>query len=71
MNAKTPYRLVRMRTGMTQKEAAVHAGVSQSTMNSIETGRADPSMATLLKLADAYGCTTDELLGRAKEDWRA
>ncbi len=64
MKAKTSFRLARMRAGLDQGEAAARAGISQANLSRIESSKSKPRHETLLKLADAYGCSVDELLGR-------
>jgi len=50
-------RLAELRTGRgwTQAELATRAGVSRQTINSIETGRFEPSLTLALKLARLFG----------------
>lgn len=62
MNA---YAAARIRVGLTQTEAASRVGVCQNFIAKIEFGSKKPSVETLRRLADAYGVTTDALLGRA------
>lgn len=47
--------------GMTQAELAVSAGVSRQSVISIERGRYVPSLQLALRMAQVFGCTTDEL----------
>jgi len=47
---------------LTQEQLARGVGVSRSTVAMWETNQATPRAATLLKLADLFGCTVDELL---------
>lgn len=54
----------RNKLGITQQQLAFDTGLSIGGIQSIETGRARPSIETLEKLADRFGCTTDYLLGR-------
>lgn len=44
---------IRLNRKLTQKELADKSKISQSTIAQIETGRKDPSITTLRKLADA------------------
>ncbi|MGX7099441.1 helix-turn-helix domain-containing protein [Globicatella sanguinis] len=54
--------------GITQKEFARLVGLNERTVNDIETGKTRPKADTLVRLADALGLMTDELLGhRLKE----
>ena len=45
----------RERLGISQKELAEKAGISQSFLCDIEQGRSKPSIDTAVKLADALG----------------
>lgn len=49
--------------GMTQKELASLTGVQQNTVSQWETGDRKPSSTVLPRLANALGCTIDELYG--------
>ena len=59
---------------MTQTQLAAAAGVTQQALSAIETGKAQPSMATAKRLAAALGCEWWRLmessaeLGNAKKD---
>jgi transcriptional regulator with XRE-family HTH domain len=47
---------------MTQQSLAKAAGVPRSTISNLESGRGNPSLAVLLKVAAALGVALDELL---------
>lgn len=49
--------------GYTQKDIADVLGVSRSAYAQYELGSRDIPTDLLIKLADFYGCSTDELLG--------
>ena len=53
----------RRNNGLTQAEAAEKLGVVPETVANWESGRAEPSVATLRKLADLYGVPLAELVG--------
>lgn len=57
-------RYLRQCRNYSQKEIAYLLGLSRSAYALYETGRRDPSLETLLRLADLYGVSTDYLLGR-------
>lgn len=57
-------RKLREAADLTPGEVAKHLGLDVSTVYHWEDGTALPRAATLVKLADLYHCTTDELLGR-------
>jgi putative transcriptional regulator len=46
---------------MTQEELAEACGVSRQSINSIERGKYVPSLPLALKLAQVFGCATDDL----------
>lgn len=53
---------LRAERGMTQAQLAVAIGVSQPRIAGIESGDANPRLATISKLAHALGITLSELL---------
>jgi DNA-binding XRE family transcriptional regulator len=55
-------RVLREQRGLTQKEAAKLADVSDWTLYCLETGKRAPYMPTVTKIARAYGVPLDELL---------
>lgn len=59
-----PFINARKRTGMSQNEVARRLGIDQSSVAYWETGRNIPRASLLVKLADLYCCTIDELMGR-------
>lgn len=50
--------------GMTQTELAQATNIPQSTISAWEKGVNIPNVADCIKLADFYGITIDELVGR-------
>lgn len=54
----------REKTGLTQKEVAEKLGIDQSAVSLWETGKTAPRVAILVKLAELYHCSLDELLAR-------
>ncbi len=54
----------RKRTGMSQTEVARRLGIDQSAVAYWETGKSIPRALMLVKVADLYDCTIDELMGR-------
>ena len=58
----------RENAGLNQREAAKRLGVNQSTVCFWETGRNFPRAAMLVKMADLYCCTIDDLLGRTAKN---
>lgn len=55
---------IRKQHNLTQQQIAEYLGVTQSTYAYYETGRNEPDLETLKKIADFYKCSTDYLLGR-------
>jgi len=57
-------RELRKARGLSMKELGNYIGLSESTISLYETGKRQPDYATLNRLADYFGVTTDYLLGR-------
>lgn len=57
---------VRKASGFSQVEVSKATGISQSTMSWIESDQGVPNIQQCVKLADFYGITLDELIGRDK-----
>lgn len=55
---------IRTRKKLTQAEVASALGVSSVVYSRYETGSRQPSIETLVQLADIFGVTVDYLLGR-------
>jgi transcriptional regulator with XRE-family HTH domain len=59
---------LRKQKGWSQQKLAEKAGLSFNAITKIEQGRAEhPTLKTLIKLADVFGMSIDELVGRAKK----
>lgn len=56
-------RILRERHEMTQEELAERLHLSKKTISAYETGRAQPTLSTLAKIADILNTTADYLLG--------
>jgi transcriptional regulator with XRE-family HTH domain len=63
-------RIRRIRTDHGLTRDAV-PGVSRSSLDVIEAGRGHPSLDTLIRLADCFGVTLDDLVGRTIAPARA
>ena len=55
---------IRIRKGLTQSEVASALGVSSVVYSRYENGKRQPSIDTLIQMADIFGVTVDYLLGR-------
>lgn len=58
-------RTLREAAEMTQEDLAKRLGLKPPAISKWERGLAYPSTETLVRLAEIFGCTTDELLGRS------
>ena len=57
-------RVERAKKDISQKMVSIKLGVGQSNVSAWEKGIKNPTLLTLINLADLYGTTTDYLLGR-------
>lgn len=57
----------RLECEYTQKEMAAFLNITQQTYSDYETGRTNPDIDTLTKIADVLNVTIDYLLGRADD----
>lgn len=55
----------REKAGLSQKYVALTIGIKPSSVSLWESGNTFPSIDNLIKLADLYNVTVDELLGRS------
>jgi len=59
---------LRKKAGWSQQKLAEKACLSYNTITKIEQGVATmPTIQTMIKIADAFGITLDELVGRNKK----
>ncbi len=49
---------------LTQRQVAEHLNIAQPSYIRYENGTAEPSLESLVKLADLFDCSIDYLLGR-------
>lgn len=54
--------------GWTQAQLAIEAGVSRQTINSIETGRFEPSLTLALKLSRIFDRRVEEIFTLSGDD---
>lgn len=59
---------LRKEKNLLQKDLAHLCNVTQASYSAWETGKANPELENLIKLADYFGCTIDYLIGRESED---
>ena len=57
---------IRKKSGKKQREAAEYLGLNIRTYQYYEGGQSEPNISTLVKLADFFMVSLDELVGR---DW--
>jgi len=60
----TTLKRVRLEKGFTQKKLAEKLNVTDRSIRDWENEKTEPSYDTLIKLADIFDITLDELLGR-------
>ena len=58
---------MRERRGLSQLEVSKQLNISQSAISQYEKSKREPSIEILIKLADLFGCTIDELVRGEKE----
>ena len=63
MNIATRLRAARKAARMTQELAAYWSETSREHLSNIESGRHEPRLSTVARLADVYGTTVSELIG--------
>ena len=67
MNIAAALAAARADAGLSQAEVARRIGVDQSAVSYWESGTNIPRASMLVKLADLYCCTIDELFGRGQD----
>ncbi len=67
MNFITTFYNLRKEKNLSQLDIAKKTGFAKTTICAWEKGRAQPSLDTLIKLADIFECSVDYLLGREDE----
>jgi transcriptional regulator with XRE-family HTH domain len=53
---------LRLKRGLTQKQAAELARVTPETLSDLESGKRPPYMPTLMKIVRGYGVSVEELV---------
>lgn len=64
-NVNLRLRSLRDEVGITQQELADKLFLTQKTINSYETGRTQPNIETLCKIADIFDTSVDYLIGNS------
>lgn len=64
---KTKLLELRKSKNLLQREVSVACGLTTAAYGSYEKGDREPTLETLCKLADFFGVTVDELLGRTPQ----
>lgn len=59
--------MLREKAGVSQQKIADIVGVTQQAVGKWETGKAEPDLATVAKLAEYFNCSTDYLLGKSDD----
>lgn len=59
---------LRMARNLSQAELSLLAGLPRSTVTHIESGSGNPSLRNLIKLANAFGVSIEELLARPRDE---
>ena len=57
-------KLLREERGIMQKKMAQDLGIGLSTLSQYETGKREPDISTIIKIADYFNVSTDYLLGK-------
>lgn len=65
--SKNGVRAARETRGLTQMALAEAAGITRQSLSAIESGRADPSVSSALRLAQALETSVEALFGQAKQ----
>jgi transcriptional regulator with XRE-family HTH domain len=64
------FKLLRTIHGMSLAELAERTGMTKSYLSKVERGLSEPSFASVLKVCQAYGITTGQLLGEEPSEER-
>ncbi|WP_148511422.1 helix-turn-helix transcriptional regulator, partial [Hungatella hathewayi] len=59
--------LLRKQKGFSQEQLGAEVGVTRQTVSKWELGETTPEMDKLIKLAELFGITLDELAGREEK----
>ena len=56
---------IRLTRGLEQRQVAESIGVTASTYSRYESGEREPDIPTLIRIADYFGLSLDEVVGRS------
>ena len=65
---KNEIRRLREEQGLSQAALAAALGVSRQTVNSLESGRYDPSLPLAFKIADVFACAIEDVFHNPAKD---
>ena len=65
METSNNYQAFRERAHLTQREAAEKIGICQASVSAYERGANAPRVDVVADMAQVYGCSIEELLGRS------
>jgi putative transcriptional regulator len=68
MKLNNRLRVLRAEKAISQQVLADEVGISRQTVNSIERGKFNPSVATALKMARYFGVSVEEAFQLTKEE---
>lgn len=63
-------RFLRERSGLTQKRIAQYLFIDRSTYSYYESGKTQPNLKVLTRLADLYSVSIDDLVGYLPQDYK-
>lgn len=66
MTLSDKIKLFRTNKGLSQKEVAMSIGIDQAQYSRIESGKVEPTVSSLEKIADALGVEVAELFSKAQ-----
>ena len=61
-------RAARQEKGLSQSELSKLVGVSRQTINMVESGEYNPTLALCIKICEALGCTLNDLFWDGREE---
>ncbi len=67
MNTADRIKAARKSAGLTQKELGERMNISDASITQYESGKRNPKHKTLMRIADALGCTIDYLAGKTDD----